>query len=382
MFKFFNINKILQTFYNMTSIRGTVHDPVKKLSFVLELEGPRATEVYVWQRETRYQSKPTILYDVPILMMKDSKGAPLSNTGDVKECNTGHVIVGSLRMENIATFHVGTFFDRNKLVHFEKQVFLEPNLTKPQIITGFLPNGVKKLSPDNNTILAIKKEDIQYPITITEINNILHLQIPPNDMEQDNDDNQSSPSGPSPSSQRISSKRTHKRKTSQKSPTSPPKKISASAVTSLNTCAALDETLPLDNIHSPISPNGSSNSQSQDSRQDTSNAQGHKVMQPQSSTSSADSAIAGNTSAHFIENSTERMSQSSSVTTHISGSRDNTPIAEQQLTGANNPSIVLSMPMCSMEVPEISQTSNIIINEEEEEKEGKKKEKKRSNPRE
>ena len=372
MVKNFNIYKLLQTFYNMTSIRGTVHDTVKRISFVLELEGPMATEVYVWQRDARYQSEPTILSDVPILMMKNTKEASLSNTGDVKECNTGHVVIGNLRMVNIAKFHDGTFFDRNKVIHFEKRIFLEPDLTKPQIITGFLPNGVKKLSPDNNTILAIMKEDIQYPITITEIKHTLQLQIPPNDIEHDNADNQISPSSPSSSSQRMSSKRIPKRNTSQKSASSPSKKRSASAEKNFNTCADLDETLPYDNIHSPVSPNGSINSQSQDSRQDTSNARGQKVMQPQSSTSSADSAIAADTSAHFIENSTERLSQSSSITTHISGSRDNTPIADQQPTGASIPSIVLPMHVSAMKVQEISQTSNILTNDDKEEKKNEK----------
>ena len=383
MVKNFNIYKLLQTFYNMTSIRGTVHDPVKRISFVLELEGPMATEVYVWQRDARYQSEPTILSDVPILMMKNNKETSISNTGDVKECNTGNVVIGNLRMENIATYHDGTFFDRNKFIHFEKRVFLEPDLTKPQIITGFLPNGVKKLSPDNNTILAIMKEDTQYPITITEINHNRHLQIPPNDIEQGNDDNQISPSSPSSSSQRISSKIIPKRNTAQKSSSSPPKKKSASAEKIFNTCADLDETLPYDNIHSPVSPNGSTNSQSQDSRQDTSNARGQKVMQPQSSTSSADSAIAADTSAHFIENSTERLSQSSSITTHISGSRDNTPIADQHLTGASTPSIVLPMHVNSMKVQAISQASYVFTNDDKEEKKNEKEKKKKiSNTRE
>ena len=107
MVKNFNIYKLLQTFYNMTSIRGTVHDTVKRISFVLELEGPMATEVYVWQRDARYQSEPTILSDVPILMMKNTKEASLSNTGDVKECNTGHVVIGNL---NVVIGNLGVRF--------------------------------------------------------------------------------------------------------------------------------------------------------------------------------------------------------------------------------------------------------------------------------
>ena len=101
----------------MPSIRGTVHNPEKKVSFVLELEGQKATQVYIWFRNSHYNETTVTIEDVPILMMRDTKRSANSNTGDVKECNKGKIFLGELHLENIAVMSVGTFFDREQMIH-------------------------------------------------------------------------------------------------------------------------------------------------------------------------------------------------------------------------------------------------------------------------
>ena len=172
----------------MPSIRGTVHNPEKKVSFVLELEGQKATQVYIWFRNSHYNETTVTIEDVPILMMRDTKRSANSNTGDVKECNKGKIFLGELHLENIAVMSVGTFFDREQMIHFEKQTFPTLDLTKPQIITGFLPNGVKRLSFDAVNVFELLRDGLRYPIQITEINDIRDLQMFPPGPSNDDDD--------------------------------------------------------------------------------------------------------------------------------------------------------------------------------------------------
>ena len=440
----------------MLSIRGTIHDPEKKVSFVLELKGQKATQVYVWFRNSHYNETIMTIEDVPILMMRDTRRSANSNTGDIKECNKGKIFLGELHLENVAVMSVGTFFDREKMIHFEKQTFLAPDLTRPQVITGFLPNGVKRLSFDAVNIFELRRDNLRYPIQITEINDIRDLQMFPPGPNNDDDDQGPPQTGtgdsrlmnttssevlagipsfghpapqlrpassapywpsmptfqplaastnsptrsaiatphtipqpaaskpPSPSKPRSASPRgsnspgrassrgrrserirelqaiipdyyepafspvkpklpmpprSQKRGLSQRSSpkSSPPKKRSSSAGAYLTPRPDLAVTQPLTfDLDNDLTPPESQNV----SAQGSSNEAGSKVMQGTSSETSADSAIMTN-EAQFIEDPSFSASRSSSITTHVSGSRQPSLQPHELLPGLNNSKVTL-----------------------------------------
>ena len=161
----------------MPSCRGTVHDEIHRRSFTMELEGPKATLVYVWNQAHTFQERNMVIRNVPTIMAWDTRHNVTSNTGDVKECNVGSYILSDLHLEDVKFPTVGMYFDRRQLFHFEKQAYLCPFPSQARRAKSYQENGVLTLEI-RETSPVREDSDLRFPIVVTELGHILDLPTP------------------------------------------------------------------------------------------------------------------------------------------------------------------------------------------------------------
>ena len=160
----------------MPSVRGTIHDVVNKVSYTIELEGPRATLVHVWSDSNYFQPKNLVITKVPLVMSKDYITPEEMNTGDIKDCDKGVYVLGELTLEDMKVPTVAKFYDSQRMIHFVKQAFVKPYPNQEQIVESYSSIGIKTLVPRHPN--ARKDVDASFPIVLTLVGAITHLPTP------------------------------------------------------------------------------------------------------------------------------------------------------------------------------------------------------------
>ena len=160
----------------MPSVRGTIHDVINKASYTVELEGPRATLVHVWSTAHYFQPKNLVITKVPLIRSMDHVTPEETNTGDIKDCDQGHYVLGDLTLEDMKVPTVAKFYDLQKMIHFVKQAFLRPYPSQEQIVDSYDHNGVKTLVPRHPKARTDPQTD--FPIVLTMVGSVRHLPTP------------------------------------------------------------------------------------------------------------------------------------------------------------------------------------------------------------
>ena len=160
----------------MPSVRGTIHDVVNKVSYTVELEGPRATLVHVWSDSNYFQPQNLVITKVPLVMSRDHITPQEMNTGDIKDCNKGVYVLGELTLEDMKVPTVAKFYDSQKMIHFVKQAFISPYPNQEQIVESYSSIGIKTLIPRHPK--ARRDVEASFPIVLTLVGSITHLPTP------------------------------------------------------------------------------------------------------------------------------------------------------------------------------------------------------------